>query len=187
MLRAGFRVILKTFTYQTVYIKLLLRRHIIYITHFPRLDWNKLRCTIHPQLYVSLDRFERCCQQWAHIAAPILSHSCSEIFSRQVDKEIYDNRHPIRITIGRHSPSDRKTQRQIVQHMQVKWSERPSGSGNQVGLRETFTVELTVLRRPLRGKAKTGHDRLLPILFIKFRLIFAYSQINITFVALTAL
>jgi len=31
-----------------------------------------------------------------------------------------------------------------VQHMQVKWSDRASGTGNQVGLREAFTVELTI-------------------------------------------
>jgi hypothetical protein len=64
-----------------------------------------------------------------------------------------------------------------VQHMQVKWSERASGSGNQVGLKETFTVELIVLRRPLRGNAKTGHDRHLLHPFIQFRLIFTYAHI----------
>ena len=104
-----------------------------------------------------------------------------------------------------------------MQHMQVKWSERAIGSGNQVGLRETFTVELTVLRRPLRetftaeltvlrrplretftveltvlrrplrGNAERGHDRLLPNPFIHFRLIFAYAQGLYKFVAGTAL
>jgi len=68
-----------------------------------------------------------------------------------------------------------------VQHMQVKWSTRASGSGNQVGLRETFTAEPTVLRQPLRGNAETGHDRLLPNTFIQFRLNFAFAQMLYNF------
>jgi hypothetical protein len=73
-----------------------------------------------------------------------------------------------------------------VQHMQVKWSERASGSGNQVGLRETFTFELMVVQRPLRGNAETGHGRLLPNPFIQFRLIFACAHALYKFVAGTA-
>ena len=68
-----------------------------------------------------------------------------------------------------------------MQHMQVKWSERASGSGNQVGLRETFTVELAVLRRPPRSNAETGHERLLANSFIQFRLIFAFAQMLYNF------
>lgn len=71
--------------------------------------------------------------------------------------------------------------------MQVKWGERASGSGNQVGLKKTFTVELMVLRRPLRGNVETGHDRLLQDTFIQFRLIFTMLRFYITFVAGTAL
>ena len=73
-----------------------------------------------------------------------------------------------------------------MQHMQVKWNERASGSGNQVGLRETFTVELTVLRRTLRGNAETGHDRLLPYPFVQFRLIFVDAQMLYNFCSWTS-